>query len=173
MMQNNNDINTSLGHLPLLLLSIRPDYVISVQGSPLSSVKLIDLNALYLLGTTIFIVVLLRALLMRGDQEGVEAELCVSLVVVGRHTQIVDEGLHGPGVDERDIEGLVETLVTIDLDIHQLKLALLNLGKLLHDLRFFGLTRDRHRFSRGGDRSGSQRFLGEVVLRLICLKLIL
>ena len=29
-MQNQHDINTSLGHLPLLLLSIRADYVISV-----------------------------------------------------------------------------------------------------------------------------------------------
>ena len=142
MMQKYNDINTSLGHFPLLLLSIRADYVISVQGSPLS-VKFINLNALDLLGTTayaILIVVLLWALFVGGDQEGVEAKLCVSLVVVGWHTQIVDEGLYGPGIDERDIEGLVETLVTIDLNIHQLKLALLNLGKLLHDLRFFGLT---------------------------------
>ena len=121
MMQKYNDINTSLGHFPLLLLSIRADYVISVQGSPLSSVKFINLNALDLLGTNaIFIVVLLWALFVGGDQEGVEAKLCVSLVVVGWHTQIVDEGLYGPGVDERDIEGLVETLVTIDLNIHHL-----------------------------------------------------
>ena len=143
MMQKYNDINTSLGHFPLLLLSIRAEYVISVQGSPLFSVKFINLDALDLLGTTayaIFIVVLLWALFVRGDQEGVEAKLCVSLVVVGWHTQIVDEGLYGPGIDERDIEGLVETLVTIDLNIHHLELALLNLGKLLHDLRFFGLT---------------------------------
>lgn len=71
MMQKYNDINTSLGHLPLLLLSIRPDYVISVQGSPLSF-KLINLDALDLLGTTanaFFIVVLLWALLVGGDQE--------------------------------------------------------------------------------------------------------